>query len=86
VIAVDIVADLNAEDETGYVWTFLDEARDPSLITPGALVVAGDEDAPAVAVVVELVAHANGTIVHLDVLPGAIDKYLALARRVAAGA
>jgi len=86
VIAVDIVADLNAEDETGYVWTFLDEARNPALITPGALVVAGDEDAPAVAVVVDLVPHPNGTIVHLDVLPGAIDNYLALARRVTATA
>ena len=85
-IAVDIIADLNAEDETGYVWTFLDEARNPALITPGALVVAGGEDAPAVAVVVDLVPHPNGTIVHLDVLPGAIDNYLALARRVTATA
>jgi hypothetical protein len=86
VIAVDIVADLNTEDATGYVWTFLDEARDPRLIVPGALVVAGDEDAPAVAVVIDLVPHPNGTIVHLDVLPGAIDNYLALARRVTATA
>jgi hypothetical protein len=85
-ITVDIAADLNSEDATGYVWTFLDEARDPSLITPGALVVAGDEDAPAVAVVVDLVPHPNGTVVHLDVLPGAIDNYLALARRVTATA
>lgn len=37
VIAVAVRADLNAEDQTGYVWAFLDEARDPSLITPGAL-------------------------------------------------
>jgi len=29
---VDIAADLNAEDQTGYVWTFLDEARDPSIV------------------------------------------------------
>ncbi|MDQ1248269.1 MAG: hypothetical protein QG597_2641 [Actinomycetota bacterium] len=85
-ITVDITADLNAEDETGYVWTFLDEARDPALIVPGALVIAGDEDAPAVAVVIDLVPHPNGTIVHLDVLPGAIDNYLALARRVTATA
>lgn len=85
-IAVDIVADLNTEDETGYVWTFLDEARDPALIVPGTLVVAGDEDTPAVAVVVDLLPHPNGTIVHLDVLPGAIDNYLALARRVTATA
>ncbi len=82
----DIRADLNAEDHTGYVWAFLDEARDPLLITPDTLVVAGDEDAPAVAVVVDLVEHPNGTIVHLDVLPGALDSYLALARRVAPAA
>ena len=37
---VDITADLNDEDETGFVWTFLDEARDPGQITPGVLVVA----------------------------------------------
>jgi hypothetical protein len=80
---VDINADLNAEDQTGYVWTFLDEARDPSIIVPGELVVAGDEDAPAVAVVVDLAPHPHGTIVHLDVLPGALDSYLALARRIA---
>lgn len=62
---MDILADLNSEDETGHVWTFLDEARDTALITPGALVVAGDEDTPAVPVVVDLVPHPNGPIVHL---------------------
>ncbi|WP_088320839.1 hypothetical protein [Kineosporia sp. R_H_3] len=85
-IRVDIPADLNSEDETGYVWTFLDEARDTSIVTPGALVVTGDDDAPAVAVVVDLVPHPNGTIVHLDVLPGPVDGYLALARRMTASA
>lgn len=79
---VDIAADLNAEDQTGHIWTFLDEARDRSIITPGALVVAGDHDAAAVAVVVDLVDHPNGTIVHLDLLPGAVEDYLALAKRV----
>ncbi|MBS9532532.1 hypothetical protein KIH27_02900 [Mycobacterium sp. M1] len=79
---VDIAADLNAQDQTGYVWTFLDEAREPSIITPGALVVAGDPDTAAVAVVVDLVAHPNGTIVHLNILPGSIEDYLALAKRV----
>jgi hypothetical protein len=85
-IRVDIPADLNSEDETGYVWTFLDEARDTSIVTPGALVVTGDDDAPAVAVVVDLVPHPNGMIVHLDVLPGPVDGYLALARRMTASA
>ena len=28
------VAPLNAEDQTGYVWAFLDEARDPSIVAP----------------------------------------------------
>ena len=41
---VDITADLNDEDETGFVWTFLDEARDPAVITSGAIVVAGTPD------------------------------------------
>jgi hypothetical protein len=31
---VDITADLNDEDETGYLWTFLDEARDPARSSP----------------------------------------------------
>ena len=83
-IRVDIAADLNTEDHTGYVWTFLDEAPDPSIIVPGALVIAGDVDTPAVAVVVDLVEHPNGTIVHLDVLPGAIGSYVELARRIGA--
>ncbi|MDQ3640200.1 MAG: hypothetical protein M3450_01710 [Actinomycetota bacterium] len=34
---VDITADMNDEDETGHVWTFLDEARDPSVILHGAI-------------------------------------------------
>jgi hypothetical protein len=27
-VRIDIPADLNDQDETGYVWTFLDEARE----------------------------------------------------------
>lgn len=80
-ISVDISCDLMDEDETGYVWTFLDEARDPSVIEPGAIVVAGDADAPAVAEVVDIVEKAAGKVVHLRVLPGAIEDYEALARR-----
>ena len=41
-ISVDIPCDLSDEDETGFVWAFVDEAADPLLITPGAIVVAGD--------------------------------------------
>lgn len=81
-VTVDITADLHDEDETGYVWTFLDEARQPSLIRPGAIVLAGDDDAPAVAEVVDLVPKEAGTIVHLQILPGLFDDYEALVRRV----
>jgi hypothetical protein len=81
VISVDISCDLMDVDETGYVWTFLRDARDPSLIAPGAIVVAGDPDAPAVAEVVEVVDKPAGRVVHLRPLPGAIEDYEALIRR-----
>ena len=80
---VDISADLNDEDDTGYIWTFLDEARDPAQIVAGALVVAGDEDAAAVCQVVDLVPAGDGTIVHLRMLPGLVGDYVALAQRLA---
>jgi hypothetical protein len=81
---VDITADLNSEDDTGYVWTFLDEAREPSQIKPGALVVAGDKDAAAVCQVIDLVPVGDGTIVHLRLLPGLVDDYRALVERALA--
>ena len=54
-VRVAITCDLMDEDETGHVWAFLHDARDPALIEPGAIVVAGDGDAPAVAEVVDIV-------------------------------
>lgn len=75
-VVVDLEVDFHNEDETGYVWTWLSEARDPSLITPDRIVVVGDDDALAMARVVDLVEHENGTIVHIDVLPGTVDGYL----------
>ncbi len=38
---IDIPCDVQQEDETGYVWAFVDEARDPSRIVEGAIVVSG---------------------------------------------
>ena len=81
---VDITADLNDEDETGYVWTFLDEAREPSQIKPGTLVVAGDEDAAAICQVIDLIPAGDGTIVHLKLLPGLVDDYRVLVERALA--
>ena len=51
---VDIPADLNSEDETGLVWTYLDEAREPSVIRPREIVVAGTELTSAVCEVVDV--------------------------------
>jgi hypothetical protein len=53
----------------------------PAIITPEQIVVVGDVDAVAMARVVDLVLHENGTIVHVDVLPGAIGSYRDAAAR-----
>jgi hypothetical protein len=83
---VDITADLNDEDETGFVWTFLDEARDPGVITPGAIVIAGTPDSPAVAEVIDVVNKPAGAVVHLRLLPGAVSDYAAAVRRATTAA
>ncbi len=80
-VIVDLTCDLPDEDETGFVWTFLREARDASLIEPGAIVVAGDADAAAVAEVIDIVEKPVGPVVHLRVLPGDVEDYAALVRR-----
>jgi hypothetical protein len=78
---VDIPADLNSEDETGFAWTFLDEAEDPGIIKRGEVVVAGTRLRPAVCEVV-LVEKPAGTVVHLRVLPGTIDQYRRMLTRI----
>ena len=80
-MTVDLEADLNARDHTGLCWSFLDEASDPRLIVPGALIVAGDDDAAVVAEVVELEEIDTGTIVRFQMLPGTIEQYEALVER-----
>lgn len=79
---IDIAADLNAEDETGLVWSFVDEALDPEAIRPGAIVIAGSELTPAVSEVVDLVEKPVGTVVHLRVLPGSLDQYRRVLGRI----
>ena len=48
-VVVDLEADFHNENETGYLWTWLSEARDPSIITPDRIVVVGDDHALATA-------------------------------------
>lgn len=79
---IDIAADLNTEDETGLVWTFLDEAAEPTMIRPGELVVAGSGLTPAVCEVVDVVDKPAGTIVRLRILPGSVDRYRDMVDRI----
>lgn len=66
---VTLPADVNRIDETGYVRAFLDRSRVPEAVRPGAVVVAGDDDEPVVAEVIDIVEGPAGRqIVHLDVL------------------
>ena len=83
-VRITLPADVAQIDQTGYVWTFLDEARDPGQITPGALVVAGDDDTAGVCQVVDLAPAGDGTIVHLRLLPGLVDDYRQLVERALA--
>ena len=68
---VDLVADLNAEDDDGFGWSTLAEARDLRRIVPGAMVMAGNQAAQAV---VRIVAVDEDGQVHYTVLPGSVAK------------
>jgi hypothetical protein len=68
---IDLAADLNAEDDEGLGWSVLSEARDPSRVRPGAMLVAGNQHARAV---VRVVAVDEDGQVHFSVLPGSLEK------------
>lgn len=68
-VCVTLPVDVQQIDQTGYVWTFLDLAADPRRVRVGDLVVAGDEEEPFLARVVDIVnGAAERKIVHLDVV------------------
>lgn len=69
--AIDLLADLNAEDDEGLGWSVLSEARDPTCVRVGAMLVAGNEQAKAV---VRIVAVDEDGQVHFIVLPGSVEK------------
>jgi hypothetical protein len=56
----------------------------PGQITPGALVVAGDEDTAAVCQIVDLAPAGDGTIVHVRLLPGSAGDCRQLVERALA--
>lgn len=79
-LPIDLTVDLNSEDESGLPWTFIDEARDRSIVVEGAWLVVGEGSARAVAQVVEI----EGDIVRVRPLPGPVDRHRhLLAHRVA---
>jgi hypothetical protein len=46
---LDLVVDLNSEDESGLLWTHLDEARHLELVREGAWLIVGEGNVRAVA-------------------------------------
>lgn len=80
-VKIDIPCDVQQVDESGYVWTFLHEARDPSRIVPGAIVVAADEEDPVLARVVSLTERPHGMKVRLEIFPGDPLEYAEALRR-----
>jgi hypothetical protein len=74
-VKVDIVADLNAQDDDGRGWSTLSSAVDPSLVVPGAVLVAGNAQARAA---VRVAAVDDDGQVHFEILPGPISRHLPL--------
>lgn len=78
---LDLIADLNAEDDDGLAWSTLADARDPSRVRAGALLLAGNRQAQAV---VRVVAVDDDGQVHFAILPGPVAKNRHLLRRTVA--
>ncbi len=66
---IDLFVDLNTEDETGFPWTYLDQAADPSVVVPGRLIIVGAGSAIAIAEVINVAADG---LVHVRPLPGPV--------------
>jgi len=69
--ALDLVADLNAQDDDGLGWSTLADAIAPDRVHPGAVLLAGNDHARAV---VRVVAVDDDGQVHFTVLPGSVAK------------
>ncbi|MDP3712302.1 MAG: hypothetical protein Q8R60_07450 [Mycobacteriales bacterium] len=68
---IDLVADLNAQDDDGFGWSTLTDARLPDRIVVGAMVLAGNQSGRAV---VRIVAVDDDGQVHFAILPGSLAK------------
>jgi len=81
VIEIDIPCDVQDEDELGMPYALLSEARDPSRIVPGAIVVTADAEDPVLARVHSLTTQGDIVVVHLGVLPSDPVEYADALRR-----
>jgi hypothetical protein len=70
-LEIDLVADLNARDDDGNGWGLLREARDPSRVGVGRMLLAGNAQASAV---VRVTAVDDDGQVHFAILPGPVSK------------
>ena len=70
-LEIHLRADLNAQDDDGNGWSLIGDARDAARIVPGAMVLAGNEQAQAV---VRVLAVDDDGQVHFAILPGPISK------------
>lgn len=70
-VTIALRADLNARDDDGLGWSTLREARNPEEVQPGALLIAGNEQAAAV---VSVVAVDDDGQVHFSILPGSVAE------------
>jgi hypothetical protein len=68
---IDLFVDLNTEDETGFPWTYLDQASNPAVVVPGRLIVVGAGTAVAIAEVMDV---GSDGLVHVRPLPGPVSE------------
>ena len=68
---LDLIADLNAQDDDGLGWSTLADAAAPDRVQPGAMLLAGNDQAQAV---VRVVAVDDDGQVHFAILPGSVAK------------
>lgn len=78
---IDLTADLNAQDDDGLGWSTLADARDPSRIRAGSMLLAGSRHGRAV---VRVVVVDDDGQVHCSILPGSVAKNRRLLDRTVA--
>ena len=75
-------SDADAWAAFGVPFALLSEARDPTSIVVGAIVITADEENPVFARVHAITTHADGpAVVHLELLPGDPPDYADALRR-----